>query len=338
MRVLQIGYQQLRRYGRTRVSWTQKLHYGLIKNDHFVHSFSDRDVAAFEAPLRLRDLGRKRANRRLLETAEAVDPDLVIVGHADIITNETLEGIRDRVRGVVIAHCNNDPLFVPENVDRIAHRAAAVDAVFVSTGVRELERFAEIGARLYHMPNSVDASIERFDASRCSGLPIDLIFCSHSENYTERLAIVSHLRDHLSDELKFDIFGCFGQPSIWGLDYDRALARSSMGLNLNRQEGLYWYSSARMAQLGGNGVLTFVHSSGGFEDLFPSETLVYFDSNEHLLAQIRAFHGDDAKRRAWASNTRRFFHAELNSTHCAQYIVEAAMERPYSHEYAWHRR
>ena len=72
MRVLQIGYQQLRRYGHTRVSWTQKLHYGLVKNDHFVHSFSDRDVAAFEAPLRLRDLGRKRANRRLLETAEAV--------------------------------------------------------------------------------------------------------------------------------------------------------------------------------------------------------------------------------------------------------------------------
>ena len=57
MRVLHIAYQQLRRYGQTRVSWAQKLSFGLIKNDHYLQTFSDRDIAAFEAPLGIRDLG-----------------------------------------------------------------------------------------------------------------------------------------------------------------------------------------------------------------------------------------------------------------------------------------
>ena len=72
MRVLHIAYQQLRRYGQTRVSWAQKLTNGLIKNDHYVSVFSDRDVAAFEAPLGIRDLGKNKANQKLLETVDAV--------------------------------------------------------------------------------------------------------------------------------------------------------------------------------------------------------------------------------------------------------------------------
>src|SRR6056297_3471499 len=94
MRVLHIAYQQLRRYGKTRVSWAQKLTNGLIKNDHVVQVFSDRDVAAFEAPFGWRELGRGKANRRLLETVESFEPDLVIAGHCDIITNVTLEKMR----------------------------------------------------------------------------------------------------------------------------------------------------------------------------------------------------------------------------------------------------
>ena len=67
MRVLHIAYQQLRRYGKTRVSWAQKLSYGLIKNDHYVLDFSDRDIAAFEAPFGIRDLGHKKANKNGLQ-------------------------------------------------------------------------------------------------------------------------------------------------------------------------------------------------------------------------------------------------------------------------------
>ena len=337
MRVLHIAYQQLRRYGQTRVSWAQKLTNGLIKNDHCVYGFSDRDVAAFEAPFGIRDLGRKKANQKLLETFAAFDPDLVIAGHCDLISNETLMELRKIKPALIIAHCNNDPLFVPENVKRIRHRAEVVDAVFVSTGRSELEIFAGNRARLYHMPNPVDPSVENLNNANRSDLEIDLLFCSNSDDYTERLKMVKALKDTLQSELCFKTFGSFGEAPVWGRDYDRMLEKTKMGLNFNRQEGYYWYSSARMAQLGGNGILQFTHSGPRFDELFPSESVVYFTEQDDLLGRIREFNHDDAKRQDWADRTRTFFHHEMNNTLYAQYILEASLLAPFSNEYVWAR-
>ncbi len=216
MRVLHIAYQQLRRYGKTRVSWAQKLTSGLIKNDHCVQVFSDRDVAAFEAPFGWRDLGRGKANKRLLEMVEAFEPDLVIAGHCDIISNETLQEIKRLQPGAVLAHCNNDPLFVPDNVKKIKHRAEVVDAVFVSTGRSELALFEGGNARLYHMPNPVDPAVETLNNARRTDLEIDLLFCSNSNDFTKRLEMVGHLKDALSAEMNFKTFGSFGEAPVWG--------------------------------------------------------------------------------------------------------------------------
>lgn len=337
MRVLHVAYQQLRRYGQTRVSWAQKLTFGLVKNDHYTVGFSDRDVAAFEAPLGMRALGVGKANRRLLEMVRAVEPDLVIAGHCDMITNDTLREIKRLRPSCGVVHCNNDPLFVPSNVERIKSRASVVDAVFVSTGRSELRMFEGIGARVYHMPNPVDAAVETLDNSRRSDLPVDLIFCSNSDDFTERLAMVGRLRERLKDELVFKTHGSFGQPPVWGRDYERALGDSKMGLNFNRQEIHRWYSSARMAQLAGNGVLQFTHANLGFDSLLPAESVVYFRGEDELLAKIREFHRDDDKRRAWAGRAREFFHREINSRLYAQYIVEASLQIPFSHDYVWAR-
>jgi hypothetical protein len=335
MRIVHVAYQQLRRYGNTRVSWAQKLTNGLIKNDHLVQGFSDRDVAAFEAPFGVRYLGAIKANQRLLETVEAFCPDLVIAGHCDIITNETLQKIRKINPEIKIAHCNNDPLFVPENVERIKHRSQVVDAVFVSTGRRELSIFEGTGARVYHMPNPVDPAVENFNNAVRTDLSIDLLFCSNSTNFTNRLEVVKFLKESLGDDLKFKTYGSFGVSPIWGQDYNRALAETKMGLNLNRQEGNYWYSSGRMAQLAGNGILQFTHSAQGFDEFLPAESVVYFNDREDLLAKIREFNNDDARRQAWAARTRAFFHAEINNTLYAQYILEASLLKPFSHPYVW---
>lgn len=335
MRIVHVAHQQLRKYGHIRVSWAQKLYFGLIRNGHCVQMFSDRDVAAFEAPFGIRELGKKAANRRLLETIESFEPELVIIGHCDIIKNETVEEIRRRYPGVVIVGANNDPLFAPDNHAKIAERCEVVDTMFVSTGEPELEAFAGKRARLRHMPNPVDDSIDIYDSSKKEQLENDLIFCSKSTAHTSRGKIANFLKENLADELVFRTPGSFGEPGVWGRDYERFLSRSKMGLNLNRQEGLHWYSSARMAQMAGNGLLVFTHSGARFDTLFPAETLVYFSEPEELLEKIREFHRDNAMRMAWAANTREFFHREINSTLYAQYIVEESMNLPYSHAYVW---
>lgn len=337
MRILHIAYQQLRRYGNIRVSWAHKLTNGLIKQDHFVQVFSDRDVASFEAPFGWRDLGRGKANKRLLETVAAFEPDVILAGHCDIITNETLEKARQICPNVVMIHCNVDPLFVPENTKNIKRRAEVVDAIFVSTGRPELSIFEGGRARIYHMPNPVDPSVETLNNAKRTDLEIDLLFCSNSNDYTKRLQMVKSLKDSLEKELNFKTFGSFGEAAVWGRDYDRTLAETKMGLNLNRQEGYYLYSSDRMAQLAGNGILQFTHGSGRFDDFMPPESLVYFDDSDDLLKKIRMFHQDDEMRQAWASRARRFFHEEMNNSLCVQYILEASFQRPFSHDYVWAR-
>ena len=339
LRILHLGYGQLRRYGNTRVSWTQKLFRGLIQNGHFVHFFSDRDVASFEAPFGWRDLGKKKVGPRLLETAEAVQPDLVVVGHCDLVSNETLEALRAQHRGVRIVHCNNDPLFVPDNVEKIKRRLQCCDRVFVSTGLPTLrEYFPGNEAKLRHMPNPVDPAIERFDVSALPSAELenDLLFCGNSDDHTERGETVKWLREQLDPAVRFKTHGYFGEPPVWGLAYDRALSISKMGLNLNRQEGHHWYSSARMAQLGGNGLLVFTDSANSFQDLFPDESLVYYDSKEDLAAKIAEFQSDDDKRRHFASTLRGFFHGKMNNKLYARYIVEEAMEQRHSESYVWH--
>ncbi|MEO0442947.1 MAG: glycosyltransferase [Pseudomonadota bacterium] len=335
MRILHLAHQQLRKYGHNRVSWAQKLYFGLIRNGHRVQAFSDRDVAAFEAPLGIRALGKHKANNRLLQTVEAFEPELVIVGHCDIISNQTLIAVRDMRPDCVIAGCNNDPLFVPDNVKKIHARCKVVDAMFVSTGLKELAQFGNKRASVFHMPNPVDSSIETEDISQQQNLPVDLIFCSKETRYTSRGEITHYLKNKLNKSIVFSTPGSCGQPSVWGRDYDRALASSKMGLNLNRQEGFDWYSSARMAQLAGNGLLTFTHQSSNFARLFPDESIVYFKDEKNLKTLIEEFHSDDAKRRYWASRAREFFHREINSTLYAQYIVEQSMKLPCSHRYVW---
>jgi glycosyltransferase involved in cell wall biosynthesis len=337
MKILHVDYDRLRSYGVNRISWAEKMRYGLIRNNHYVRSFSDRDVAAFEAPLGIRELGKKKADKRFLEAAAGLDPDLIIIGHSDIISLESIRIIKQRAPHCVVVHCNCDPLFVPSNSDRIAAYATVVDAVFVTTGLRDLRRYEGRGARLYYIPNPVEPAVEVLDNSAKvkSELPIDLLFCSNATNFTERLEVVKTIKDAVDGEMNFKTYGSFGEAPIWGKDYDRALSETRMALNLNRQEGDDWYTSDRMAQLGGNGVLQFAHSSGRFDEFIPAETLVYFDDAQDLVAKIREFHHDDDKRRDWAGRAREFFQREFTSALYASYIIEAATMQSFSHDYVW---
>lgn len=337
MRILHVANKQLRRYGKTHGNWVEKLAYGLIKNNHQVLSFSERDVAAFEAPFGLRDLGWKRANQRLLEMVESTIPDLIIFGHCDKITDDTVRQIRKSHPHIPLAHVNCDPLFVPNNVKNIHGRAATVDAVFVTTGKRQLAMFEGHGARIYHMPNPVDQAFELLDNSTQTALDIDLLFCSNATKFSTRGVTVQFLKDNLETDISFKTPGSFGEPAAWGRDYDQVLSRTRMALNLNRQEGDYWYSSDRMAQLAGNGILQLTNASQGFHELLPPESMAYFKDDNDLLNKVREFHHDDARRQAWAKTCRDFFFAEVNTELYARYIVEATVNQVFSHDYVWAR-
>jgi hypothetical protein len=150
-----------------------------------------------------------------------------------------------------------------------------------------------------------------------------------------RMADIAWLKDQTSSFLRWKTPGGFGSAPLWGTEYDQLLSRTKMGINSNRQEGYFWYSSARIAQMGGNGILCLTHDSGALQSLYPEETLVYFSQREELAKQLRAFHEDDAMRRHYASRTHDVMHREFSSRLNAQYILETALGLPLSHDYLW---
>lgn len=336
MRIVQAGHFQLRKYGKAKVSTELKLFNGFVRLNHNVQLFSERDTASFEAPFGWRDLGRNKANKRLLQTCLNFQPDLLVLGHCDIIRNETLAEIRKSLPGLKIAYRNVDALYQPKNVARIQARAPYVDHLFLTTAGDEAKRLADDPNKVSYIPNPVDAAIEIFDNSQKSSgeFDRDLFFAGRGDSNLPRFALLRAVREQLAHEIRFETFGFDGDPAVWGVDYDRVVAGSKMGLNLNREEGAWLSSSARVAQLMGNGVLAFIHASTGLEHFF-KDRAVFFQEEADLLEKIRHYQAHDEERRALASAGHDYLHQEMSSDRVAKFIIERTLGDPQAETYPW---
>jgi hypothetical protein len=337
MRVLLAGNFQIRRYGEVRILSDRKLYYGFVRNGHQVLDFSDRDIAAFNAPFRLRDFGHRAANRRFVETCRKFHPELIVINHCDIISNQSLVEARNLNPDVRIAFRNVDALFLESNVKRIQARLGCVDHVFVTTAGAPLDQFRNGNASVSFIPNPVDISVETENNSEKSvvDLDVDLLFCGNGNSECPRQAIVEDLKRNLPQNCRFETYGSLGHPPVWGYEYEQLLARTRMALNLNREEFGNLYTSSRVAQLMGSGILTFIHQDSELELLFGEHRAAYFSSKDELLEKVLYFLNNDEERRRVASAGREYSFEYFSSDSISQFIVEKTMLLPMSREYIW---
>jgi len=336
MRILQVGYAQARRFGQIHVSNEHKLWNGLIKNSHNVLHFSDRDMAAFLAPFRLRDLGKGKANERLIRTAVNFQPEMMLIGHCDLIKNETLAAIRKELPDLRIAYRNVDPLFIERNVAAILHRSKIVDSVFITTGGDGLNQFRGNRATVHFMPNPCDPAVDTHNNSEKEELPTDLFFCGNSQEQTDRSRLVEHVYKALNkSDVSFRTPGFFEQKTVWGVDYENLLKESKMGLNLNRQEGYFLYSSDRVAQLIANGILAFIHKSSGLNQLIGEDTAVFFESRDELVEQILHYKKNEPARKKVSAAGYSFYREHFSCDQVAQYIVDRTFGNDRANSHIW---
>jgi len=328
MRILQVDNMQIRHYGRVRVSPERTIFNGLIRGNYKVEVFSDRDIATFDAPFHIKPLGRAAANRRLLEMVENFRPEMLLVGHADIITNETLGAARAIVPGLRIALRNVDPLFDESNVAKIKHRIGHVDAIFVTTSGDALKQFWSPTNLVAYIPNATDAAVEDHDNSTRRDFDWDLLFCGVGNVTDTRYTLVRQLHDAFEGrDIRFASFGMHGRDAIWGRKYEDTLEASKMGLSLNRFEGWPLYSSDRIAQLMANGLLAFVSAESGLQKFFAEDMLAFFNDKDDLAAKALAFNADDALRRATAAKGRAFYRDHFSAERIGQFMVDVTMGR-----------
>ena len=333
-RLLLVDNLMIRRYGNLRMGPGRKLMCGAIRNDWRICEFSDRDMARLLAPLGIRSLGGVIANRKLLLTAKNFRPDIMLLGHCDYVTNETLAAIRAAVPGIRIAHFNVDPLWQPRTRAQMADRMESCDALFATTAGEVLKTWTTGRNVVAYMPNPSDPSMENQDNGAKTDFARDLFFAGNPREGDPRWDLLRALLPKIEGRLRVEIFGA-DRPSIWGADYEDVLATSKMSLNLNRREGDLWYSSDRIAHLMGFGILTFQSSKNGMQRFFTDQETVWFDEAADLAEKILRYQADDAARAAVASAGRAKYHALFNGARVLRYMVETMLGEPYSEPYEW---
>ena len=113
----------------------------------------------------------------------------------------------------------------------------------------------------------------------------------------------------------------FGIQPVWGNEFLNKLSNSNMALNLSRGKPIKYYSSDRIAQLLGNGLLTFIHEQTKFGDFFNNNEMIFYKNTNDLLDKILKYKKDDKIRRKIAQKGHFKYHKYFNSSIVAKYII-----------------
>ncbi len=302
--------------GRYFYSFVRRLANGFTRNGHFVLPFSDRDIADYA--LGIRAIGAVLANRRLVEIARDLCPDILCLQHSHLVTAETVRAIKRHVPGCRVAVVYCDTPFVPNTAKRFRAALEAADFGFCTTGGGTLRQFADV-CPVAFVPNPVDASIDNVEAFSVTEKTSDVFYACGKSGTSARWRLVDDLVARLP-ELRFSLHGRDKQNGIWGDTYYRALAGTRIGLNLNHVEGDL-YASDRMAQYLGNGLLLATDRRSGYAHHFADDEMLHFDSAADLAARIEAVLAGDAAWRAMARKGRERARAIMSETAVADFIV-----------------
>lgn len=314
-----------------------KLSNGLVRLGHLVLNFSDRDVARGKSWTGSRKLGARPANVALIEFCRAHRPDILLLGHADMIEPQTVAAIRDELKQLRVGQWNVDPLFEPDNVARIRRKLTVVDASFISTAGVSLAALRDGGHAMSFMPNPADPSIERGRADLAREPPFDLFYACR--NPSSPLRIVCGQAWDMSDftaaikravpRLKMKCCGIAGEPLLVSSAYQSVLESSAMGLNISRRADDYLYSSDRIAQLAGNGCVVAIERQVGYGDYFGEDEMLFFSGFDELTEKLARLAAEPETRMAMASTSRRRYFELFNERNVAAHLLAVLNgERP----------
>ncbi len=335
MRIVVAGNFNERKAGANFYATVRKIANGFTRNGHMVIPFSDRDVAREQGRFGIGRAGDAEANRRLIALCRQFRPALLVLVHADKISNATLSEIKTLTPAPRIAVVNLDPLFLGENPPRIRRFGEVADITFITTAGDKLADYATPSHRMVFMPNPTDASIETLTCHAHNDQPFDVLAGIGSEKGTPWRADAMRALKVAVPQARCDFYGLDGQGPVFGSAYLDAIAHARMGLNLNRSDEDYLYSSDRLAQFAGNGLLVFVARSSGYDDIFTNDEFAFYDGPDDLAQRLRYFLAHEAERQATAARGHAKYHALFNERVVALFLVEATFGQIDAADYGW---
>ncbi len=346
LRILHVTNFNERLDGRLFFNTGRRINNGFIRLGHSVLGFSDRDIQKYYKSIN--DLkGSKTLNDKLKKTCYNYKPDLVVVGHADLISKEQIQELKEDNPNTKFCQWFLDPLNkkgpdFERNKKRILDKIECMDSTFLTTSPSVLN-FLPKKENNFFIPNPSDHSFEtlnNFNKS-CS---IDVFFAlSHGVHrgilktgkIDDRVAFLKNLQEKTED-VKFDIYGVDKVQPIWADHYFKTISNAKMGLNLSRGEAIKYYSSDRITQIVGNGLVCLIDEKTKYRDFFNNNEMVFYKNENDLSEKILKISRDEKLRRSIGKKGKMKYMKYFNSTLVAEYLINKTLNTNTKKKYYWH--
>ena len=332
LKVLHITNFNERHNGRLFYNTGKRINNGLIRLGHSVLELSDRDIVSYYRSLNDLD-GSKKLNNKLLEIISNYVPDIIILGHADLIKIETLKFIKKNYPQIKIAQWFLDRMDTKwiSNKKRFLDKINIMDASFCTTDPASLN--LPKNKNVYYMPNPVDESFERLHNYKNSNFNNDVFFAmSHGVHrgilkkgkFDDRENFINKLVKK-SPNIRFDLYGMNDKQPAWADNFINIISQSKIGLNLSQGKAAKYYSSDRFAQLIGNGLLVMIDVNTKFGDFFNKDEVILYKDLIDLSKKIQYYSNNDEERKKIAKKGRDKYFKYFNSTLVAKFIIEKTL-------------
>ena len=347
LRILHVTNFNERLDGRLFFNTGRRINNGFVRLGHSVLGFSDRDIQKYYK--NYKDFsGSTTLNEKLKKTCYNYKPDLIIMGHSDLISGQQLGELRDDYPNVRIGQWFLDPLNkngpdYNRNKNRILDKCDFVDANFITTSPDVLDFLPKDKLCLF-MPNPSDSSFEVLDNFNNSQCSMDVFFAlSHGVHrgilkkgkYDERSDFVNKLVEQ-TPNVKFDLYGINNIQPIWADSFLKSISNAKMGVNLSRGSPIKYYSSDRITQLIGNGLLTFIDYKTHYNNFFDKDEVIFYKNLSNLSESIQKYAKDDFLRKKIAKKGKAKYMKYFNSTVVAKYIIDNTFSLKYKkNKYLW---
>ena len=141
-----------------------------------------------------------------------------------------------------------------------------------------------------------------------------------------------------SKDIKFDIFGINKVQPIWADQYFKTISNSKMGLNLSRGLPIKYYSSDRITQITGNGLVTLIDEKTFYRDFFNDKEMIFYKNLSDLSEKISKISQDEKLRKSIGKNGKEKYLKYFNSTLVAEFIINKCFDINNKNYYLWHNR
>ena len=328
LKILHVTNFNERHDGRLFFNTGRRINNGFIRLNHSVLEFSDRDIVSYYR--RINDpSGSNKLNEKLFNTVYNYVPDIIVLGHADLIKKETLHKIKLNFPDIKICQWFLDRMDGPWqiNKERFLDKIDYTDSNFCTTSPEVLDLPKD--KKIKYIPNPVDESFERLNVYSNNNLINDVFFAlSHGVHrgvlkkgkFDGRESFINKLIN-ITPNVKFDLYGINNIQPIWADSFYKIIEKSKMGLNLSQGKPIKYYSSDRITQLVGNGLLTFIDEKTQLGDFFKKDELIFYNSISELSDKIIKYSLDDKERIKVAKKGKYKYFKYFNSSLIAKYII-----------------